>query len=110
MKAQGRSHGALIQPCSELTPLIPCFTSSGETLEATCDFNSLEREAVTSAGSTHHDEMCNMYMMMWSELPVFLTCGGGGPWNDAPYTNMHGPGDCQSSPREKFLHSPCLLM
>ena len=51
---------------------------------------------MTSAGSTHHDEMCNLYMMMWSELPVFLTCSGGGKWNSAPYTNMHGPGKCPS--------------
>ncbi len=80
--------------CPVCSPLMcrPAFL--GDTLEATCDFNSLERETVTSAGSTHHDEMCNLYMMMWSELPVFLTCSGGGTWNDAPYTNMHGPGKC----------------
>ena len=77
-------------------PLSSCPGSTGETLEATCDFSSLERDTVTSAGSTHHDEMCNLYMMMWSELPVFLTCSGGGKWNSAPYTNMHGPGKRRS--------------
>jgi hypothetical protein len=67
----------------------PC---AGDILEATCDFNSMERNEVTYAGSTHHNEMCNLYMMMWSELPVFLSCGGQGPWLDSPGFNLHGPG------------------
>ena len=84
-----------IHSCALSAPLsCPVLCTPGDTLEATCHFNSLERETVTSAGSTHHDEMCNLYMMMWSELPVFLTCSGGGTWNDAPYINMHGPGEC----------------
>lgn len=39
------------------------------------------------AGSTHSDEMCNLYMMMWSELPVFFNC------YDGPVSfQRHGPG------------------
>jgi len=91
-----------------LACLLPSLADSlppilaGETLEATCDFNSLERETVTSAGSTHHDEMCNLYMMMWSELPVFMTCSGGGTWNDNAYVNMHGPGENCAHPRAQM--------
>ena len=66
--------------------------SSGEVLEATCDFDSTERTEVTTAGSTHHNEMCNLYMMMWSELPVFLTCGGGGRFGDSANIDPNGPG------------------
>ncbi len=31
--------------------------------------------------------MCNMYMMTYSELPVFMTCGGGQSWYQ-----VDGPG------------------
>ena len=61
-------------------------------LEATCDFDSRERTEVTIAGATHHNEMCTLYMMMWSELPVFLTCGGGGTLGDAANIDPKGPG------------------
>jgi len=64
----------------------------GDRLEATCDYNSTERSEITTAGSTHHHEMCNLYMMMWSELPVFMTCGGGGPHGDTPSVNPAGAG------------------
>lgn len=80
-----------------------CLALAGDTLQATCNFNSLEREEVTSAGATHHDEMCNLYMMMWSELPVFMTCSGGGPFHNLPYVNIHGPGQ---GPAHK--PDPCL--
>ena len=33
------------------------------------------------------DEMCNMYMMTYSELPVFMTCGNGNAWYQ-----LDGPG------------------
>lgn len=46
----------------------------GQRLEATCQFNSSERTDTTWAGATHHHEMCNLYMITWSELPVFMNC------------------------------------
>lgn len=64
----------------------------GDVLEATCDYDSMERHEVTHAGATHHNEMCNLYMMMWSELPAFMTCSGQGTWQDSPSVNLHGPG------------------
>ena len=36
---------------------------------------------------TSQDEMCNMYMMTYSELPVFMTCGNGQGWYQ-----VDGPG------------------
>ena len=61
-------------------------------LEATCDFDSSERAEVTAAGSTHHNEMCNLYMMLWAELPIFHTCSGGGTFGDVPFIDPVGPG------------------
>ncbi|BDA41933.1 probable peptidyl-glycine alpha-amidating monooxygenase [Coccomyxa sp. Obi] len=74
------------------TPVSNITFLPGQVLEATCDFDSTERTEVTHAGSTHHAEMCNLYMMMWSELPVFMTCSGQGTWGDTPSVDMHGPG------------------
>ncbi len=50
------------------------------------------------AGSTHHNEMCNLYMMMWSELPVFHTCSGGGQHGDGPFLDPAGPGEGRCHP------------
>ena len=36
-------------------------------LEATCVFDSSERKEATSAGATHSDEMCNLYLITWCE-------------------------------------------
>ncbi|KAK9908849.1 hypothetical protein WJX75_003782 [Coccomyxa subellipsoidea] len=74
------------------TPVSNITFLPGQVLEATCDFDSTERTEVTHAGSTHHHEMCNLYMMMWSELPVFMTCSGQGTWSDAASVELHGPG------------------
>ena len=59
----------------------------GQTLEATCQFNSMERDDITWAGATHHHEMCNLYMIMWSELPVFLNC-----YDSFTSVDYHGAG------------------
>ena len=59
----------------------------GQKLEATCYFNSMERDDVTWAGATHHHEMCNLYMITWSELPVFLSC-----YDSFTSVDYHGAG------------------
>ena len=68
---------------------------AGETLEATCDYDSRGTAHAVRAGATHHDEMCNLYFMMWTELPIFLTC-----FNHVPAAERHGagaaPGLCSS--------------
>ncbi|KAK9800913.1 hypothetical protein WJX73_010392 [Symbiochloris irregularis] len=64
----------------------------GETLEATCDYDSRSVSHVVRAGSTHHDEMCNLYFMMWTEMPIFLSC-----YNHARDVSHHGPGGIPTS-------------
>lgn len=48
----------------------------GENLRVTCDFNSTSVNHTVTAGPTHNHEMCNMYMMTYSEVPHFLYCAG----------------------------------
>ena len=83
---------------------------TGDHLEATCDFETKGTNHVVSAGGSHHNEMCNLYFMMWSELPVFLTC-----FNNGPSFERHGPGelgtdssDCQPAacPGSEPLSAP----
>ncbi len=59
----------------------------GQKLEATCAFNSMEREDTTWAGATHHHEMCNLYMITWSELPIFINC-----YDSFTSVDYHGAG------------------
>lgn len=60
---------------------------AGEVLEATCDYDSQGMSHVVRAGSTHHDEMCNLYFMMWTEMPIYLNC-----YNHMHDSARHGPG------------------
>ncbi|GIL97341.1 hypothetical protein Vretimale_2809 [Volvox reticuliferus] len=46
----------------------------GDRLTVTCDFDSTSRSTVTSAGGTHNDEMCNMYVMLYSKTPYLTMC------------------------------------
>ena len=77
---EGESHRRIVEHDPQLpqgfTPASKVTFWPGQTLEATCDFNSTERTTPTSAGATHHNEMCNLYMILWSELPVFMSCYG----------------------------------
>ncbi|EFJ48883.1 hypothetical protein VOLCADRAFT_120843 [Volvox carteri f. nagariensis] len=46
----------------------------GDRLTVTCDFDSTNRSTVTVAGSTHKDEMCNMYIMVYGKTPYLSMC------------------------------------
>eukprot|EP00210_Caulerpa_lentillifera_P005706 g5457.t1 len=46
----------------------------GEQLEVTCEYNSTEKNHTVQTGATHKDEMCNMYMIVYSEIPHFGQC------------------------------------
>ncbi|KAK9814322.1 hypothetical protein WJX72_004044 [[Myrmecia] bisecta] len=59
----------------------------GDRLEATCDFDSSDQAQAVNAGSTHNDEMCNLYMMVWSQRPFFMTCV-----NNHGVTQLHDMG------------------
>ncbi|GAX81472.1 hypothetical protein CEUSTIGMA_g8901.t1 [Chlamydomonas eustigma] len=48
----------------------------GDKLKVTCDFDSTSRTTTTNSGGTHHDEMCNMYMMVFSWQPFIAMCSG----------------------------------
>eukprot|EP00197_Chlamydomonas_leiostraca_P013619 CAMPEP_0202860488 /NCGR_PEP_ID=MMETSP1391-20130828/2163_1 /ASSEMBLY_ACC=CAM_ASM_000867 /TAXON_ID=1034604 /ORGANISM="Chlamydomonas leiostraca, Strain SAG 11-49" /LENGTH=823 /DNA_ID=CAMNT_0049539651 /DNA_START=226 /DNA_END=2694 /DNA_ORIENTATION=+ len=48
----------------------------GDRLKVTCDFDSTSRSTPTYAGSTHNDEMCNMYMMVYGHHPIISMCDG----------------------------------
>lgn len=52
----------------------------GDRLRATCRFDSTAVDHPVMAGSTHGDEMCNLYLMMYSELPHFGWCANGAEW------------------------------
>ena len=48
----------------------------GDTLKATCMFDSSQMKQQVNAGATHNDEMCNLYLMLYSQLPFFMACYG----------------------------------
>jgi hypothetical protein len=45
------------------------------------------------AGHTHADEMCNEYLMVYSQLPTFMWCLDGRPWLE-----VRAPVGCLLSP------------
>ncbi|KAG2498330.1 hypothetical protein HYH03_003590 [Edaphochlamys debaryana] len=47
---------------------------AGDRVTVTCDFDSTSRTAVTNAGGTHNDEMCNMYVMVYGRTPYLTMC------------------------------------
>lgn len=71
----------------------------GDTLKATCMFDSSNQTHPVNAGATHHDEMCNLYLMLYSQLPYFMSCYG------SPQIERHGTGGI---PSESSLEVPLL--
>ncbi len=69
----------------------------GDTLKATCMFDSSNQTRPVNAGATHHDEMCNLYLMLYSQLPYFMSCYG------SPQIERHGTGGI---PFESTLEVP----
>eukprot|EP00803_Ostreobium_quekettii_P002596 evm.model.scf_760EXC.6 EVM.evm.TU.scf_760EXC.6 scf_760EXC:55513-65279(+) len=59
----------------------------GETLRVTCDFNSTSETMAVYAGSKHNNEMCNLYMMQYAEMPYFVHCA-----DNTPVVDLEGPG------------------
>lgn len=50
----------------------------GDDMSVKCVYDSSKRHRVTKVGSTHLDEMCNLYFMFLSDKPALATynCGG----------------------------------
>jgi len=57
----------------------PRTVKPGDTLKATCLYDSSHRNRETRVGPTHLDEMCNLYYMFFSETPAIMSleCDGG---------------------------------
>ena len=49
----------------------------GDRLTVTCDFNSTVQKQSVAAGPTHEHEMCNMYLMVYSNMPHIEMCADG---------------------------------
>lgn len=52
----------------------------GDRLRATCEFDSSNKTRAVNAGHTSADEMCNLYLMLYSEAPFFMWCLDGTEW------------------------------
>src|SRR5947209_4079502 len=46
----------------------PLTFRPGDKLRASCNFSSLDQTEPVSAGATHANEMCNLYMMLYGDL------------------------------------------
>ena len=55
----------------------PIVIRPGDKLRATCVFDTTERLTTTNAGWGHGDEMCNLYLMVHAEEPMYMSCSGG---------------------------------
>ncbi len=75
----------------------------GDTLKATCMFDSSAVHSPVNAGATHNDEMCNLYLMLYSQLPFFMACYG------SPQVDRHGMGGIPPAGRVEVL-SACLCL
>lgn len=75
----------------------------GDTLKATCMFDSSAVHSPVNAGATHNDEMCNLYLMLYSQLPFFMACYG------SPQVDRHGMGGIPPAGRVEVL-SACFCL
>lgn len=74
----------------------------GDTLKATCMFDSTSVKQAVNAGATHNDEMCNLYLMLYSQLPYFMACYG------SPQVEKHGMGGIPLEGRVEVSTPDCL--
>ena len=79
-------------------PLNSSVILPGDKLKVTCDYDSSSVSTPTRAGMTHNDEMCNMYMMVYSWFPFINFCAG------ALNTGDNRPGTMSQS--SKFVLDP----
>lgn len=73
----------------------------GDRLRTTCDFNSTEVAEAVTAGHTAAHEMCNLYLMLYGELPYFMWCVDNGEWIEP--AGPGGVGDAaEGVPEQRF--------
>ena len=73
----------------------------GDTLKATCMFDSSGVTKAVNAGATHNDEMCNLYLMLYSQLPFFMACYG------SPQVERHGMGGVPEGGKLEVIQPSC---
>ena len=52
----------------------------GDRLKSICDFDSESISSGVASGHTSNDEMCNLYLMVYSEIPYFMWCLDNKEW------------------------------
>lgn len=58
-------------------PVPKKFTvNPGDVVHARCDYDSTNKSTPTEFGSTHNDEMCNLYLYFYAEKASPMTCWG----------------------------------
>eukprot|EP00887_Chlorella_sp_A99_P001399 scaffold8.g1399.t1 len=85
----------LPSPSQGFYPITPVATFlPGDRLQMACKFNSEKEGAAVSAGHTSKNEMCNMYLMVYGQLPFFMWCVDNHEW-----IQLDGPGGASASSR-----------
>jgi hypothetical protein len=59
--------------------------TSGDALRVTCSFDTRNESSVVSAGFGAAHEMCNMYIMVYSDEPQYLSCLGRNDGKTRPF-------------------------
>lgn len=44
---------------------------------------------VVVSGAAHSDEMCNLYLMLYGQLPIFMWCMDGSEWVEVSLPALH---------------------
>jgi hypothetical protein len=73
----------------------------GDKMDVTCTYDSSKRHRITNVGSTHTDEMCNLYYMFLAEEPALasFSCGG----DDKQWTQFESTIELLNVAKEKAL-------
>jgi len=66
----------LPQEFVELAPNDAFTIQSGDVLSVTCEFNTMNETTPVEAGFGAAHEMCNMYVMVYSDEPQYMSCLG----------------------------------
>ena len=75
----------LPQMFEELSEAAAFALLPGSKVRVTCAFDTTSRDALTRAGWGHDDEMCNLYLMVHAEEPVYLGCVGDARYGAGPH-------------------------
>ncbi|PSC71645.1 peptidyl-glycine alpha-amidating monooxygenase [Micractinium conductrix] len=108
-KALDRITGLDPQKPQGFYPIAPEATFlPGDQLAMACNFDSTNKTKEVQAGHTSSHEMCNLYLMLYSHLPVFMWCLDSQPWAE-----LSAPGglpqEAHLQPETKLWQPPAAL-